>query len=164
MKLNIAIIFITACMLVTANSQAQVNRLVHYQGELKNSDGTPFEGTTDIRFSIYTRPNSDQSIWTETHRNVEIENGNYEVFLGSKDHLDLSFYEYYLEVDAKAPDVPARRVSIVGSGYNFRLWFLFAAYTIVWLAIFGYLLSISRRQKRIIAELENLARVSKVGV
>ncbi len=86
------------------------------------------------------------------------------MFLGSKDHLDLSFYEYYLEVDAKAPDVPARRVSIVGSGYNFRLWFLFAAYTIVWLAIFGYLLSISRRQKRIIAELENLARVSKVGV
>jgi CcmD family protein len=38
------------------------------------------------------------------------------------------------------------------------LYYLFAAYTAVWLALFGYLLSIGRRARRLEREIEDLRR------
>ncbi len=140
---------------------AQVPRLVHYQGVLKQSDGQPFDGQVDLHFNLYDRPRARVPIWSETHRNVTVTDGRYEVLLGSENPLALSFYEYVLEVRPEGFEGGARRVTIVGSGYTFRLWFLFAAYTVVWLAIFLYLLSISRRQRKIIAELEALAQTAR---
>lgn len=157
MKINLTIFLF---LMMTINSQAQVPRLVHYQGVLENGDGTPFNGTTDLHFSIYARPLSEQPIWSETHANVKITDGKYEVFLGSQNPLNLSFYEYFLEVKAEGMAAAGPKIAIAGSGYNFRLWFLFAAYTIVWLAIFLYMLTISRRQKNIISELQMLAKVT----
>lgn len=142
-------------------SPAQVARLVHYQGAYQNSDGSPFNGNLNLKFSIYKSMRSEKAIWSETHINVEITDGKYEVLLGSVNPLKLSFYKYYLEVKPEGEETAAERVTIVGSGYNYRLNFLMAAYTIVWLAIFLYLLSISRRQKRIIADLETVAAVTQ---
>ena len=141
--------------------QAQLPKLVHYQGVLQNNDGTNFNGTTNLRFAIYPEPDSDSPIWSEAHNNVAVSDGNYEVLLGSQKPLKLSFYEYFLEVTGEGVDAQSPRVAIVGSGYNFRLWFLFAAYTIVWLAIFAYLLSISQRQKKIIIEMKELVQRQK---
>lgn len=152
---RLLLIFCIVTFLYTFAS-AQVPRLVHYQGELNTAEGNAFSGTTDITFSIYDRPLADNPIWSEVHENVEVENGTYGVMLGSKNPLKLSFYEYYLEANAAQLEAKSDRKMIVGSGYNYRLWFLFAAYTIVWLAIFLYILSLSRRQKKIIAELQAL--------
>lgn len=139
--------------------QAQVARLVHFQGTVTDSTGNAFAGSTDLTFSIYGRLRSGQPFWSETHDNVQVTDGTYSVLLGSKNPLKLSFYEYFLEVSSDHVATGERRVMIVGSGYNFRLWFLFSAYTVVWLALFLYIFSISRRQKRIISELEILAEV-----
>jgi CcmD family protein len=38
------------------------------------------------------------------------------------------------------------------------LYYLFAAYTAVWVAIFGYLLSIGRRARQLEREIEELRR------
>ncbi len=152
------VLFISFVGLVSHTS-AQVARLVHYQGMLKTSDGSHFTGAADLYFSIYQRPLSETPIWSEQHKNVEVKDGHYEVLLGSQNPLNLSFYEYFLEVRADALGVKGPRIPIAGSGYNFRLKFLFAAYTIVWLALFLYMLSLARRQKKIIAELETLAKV-----
>ncbi|RMF57715.1 MAG: CcmD family protein [Calditrichaeota bacterium] len=143
-------------------AQAQVARLVHYQGTLQNEDGTPFTGTTDLYFSIYRSFTSERPIWSEVHKDVQVEDGQYEVLLGSSTPLKLSFYEYTLGVKRSETDPNEIRTTIVGSGYNYRLSFLFAAYTIVWLAIFLYLVSISRRQKKLIAELQTLAQANVV--
>lgn len=152
-----SLILLAILMNMPVAMQAQVPRLVHYQGELNNEDGTPFEGLTDLHFSIFTSISGDKPIWSEIHKNVSIANGSYEVLLGSQNPLDLSFHEYFLDIKVAGSNSSDRRVKIVGSGYNFRLSFLFAAYTIVWVAIFGYLLSISRRQKKLIAELSVLS-------
>jgi CcmD family protein len=40
-----------------------------------------------------------------------------------------------------------------------NLGFLFAAYVIVWLLIVGYMFSISRRQKRLVQEIETLKQI-----
>ncbi|MGH7598756.1 MAG: CcmD family protein [bacterium] len=45
------------------------------------------------------------------------------------------------------------------SSSNKNLWFLFAAYFIVWLLIVGYLFSLSRRQKKLVQELETLKQI-----
>ncbi len=138
--------------------QAQTPRLMHYEGQLKDEQGQPFVGVTDLVFNIYKTANGESPIWSESHVGVQIENGNYGVLLGSKTPLKLSFFEYYLEVKTSTVTAGQPRRMIVGSGYNFRLWFLFAAYTIVWVAIFIYVLSIGRRQKKIAAELAALTR------
>ena len=42
-----------------------------------------------------------------------------------------------------------------------NLNFLFAAYTIVWLLVIGYLFSLSRRQKKLAQEIETVKQQSK---
>ncbi len=158
MKQFFLIVFILGNIFMIKESQAQVARLVHYQGFHENSDGSPFNGKTELYFSLYRSQQSQKALWSEVHKNVEISAGNYQVLLGSQNPLKLSFYEYYLEVKVEGEEVAGPKIEIVGSGYNYRLNFLFAAYTIVWLAIFLYLLSISRRQKKLISELEVLAK------
>lgn len=138
---------------------SQTARLVHYQGSLMQEDGTSFNGTSDLTFNLYSRIDSEEPIWSEEHKNVQVTDGSYDVLLGSRNPLKLSFYEYYLEVQAAGVNTESPRKMIVGSGYNYRLWFLFAAYTIVWVALFAYVISIARRQKRIIADLEMLSKV-----
>lgn len=44
---------------------------------------------------------------------------------------------------------------------NKNLWFLFAAYFIVWLLIVGYLFSLSRRQKKLVQEIETLKQMQQ---
>jgi len=156
---KIILFIITVFLAIPLIIEAQVPRLVHYEGTLSSDDGSPFTGTTDLQFSIFSSLKSENSLWSEMHKNVEISDGNYEVFLGSQNPLNLSYYEYFLEVKAENVTSNNSRTMIVGSGYNFRLKFLFAAYTIVWVAISIYLFSISRRQKKLIADLETLAKV-----
>ncbi|MFQ5651878.1 MAG: CcmD family protein [bacterium] len=139
---------------------AQPARLVHYQGVLLDQDGNRFTGTTDLHFSIYDTFRSEKQMWSETHTNVTIQDGVYDVLLGSENPLKLSFIEYYLTVKAEGFESESRTM-IVGSGYTDRLWFLFSAYTIVWLAIFLYVLSIARRQRKIITDLELLSEANK---
>ena len=156
---KIILFMITIFLIIPFASQAQVPRLVHYQGTLNNSDDTSFTGTTDLKFTVCSPRKSEKPLWSEVHKNVEISDGSYEVFLGSQNPLNLSYYEYFLEVKAENVNSNSARTMIVGSGYNFRLKFLFAAYTVVWVAISVYLVSISRRQKKLLFDLETLAKV-----
>jgi CcmD family protein len=154
MKIRLAFLIFAISVAAGSAANAQVPRLVHYQGMMKNEDGTPFSGAADLVFSIYQRPMAETPLWSETHRNVAISDGKYEVLLGGEIPLNLSFYEYFLEVKSEDGALKTPRVAIAGSGFNYRINFLFAAYTIVWLALFIYLVSISRRQKRVIEELQ----------
>jgi len=156
---KIILFMITIFLIIPFASRAQVPRLVHYQGRLNNSDDTSFTGTSDLKFTVFSSPKSEKPLWSEVHKNVEISDGSYEVFLGSQNPLNLSYYEYFLEVKAENVNSNSARTMIVGSGYNFRLKFLFAAYTVVWVAISVYLVSISRRQKKLLFDLETLAKV-----
>jgi len=98
---KIILFMITIFLIIPFASQAQVPRLVHYQGTLNNSDDTSFTGTTDLKFTVFSSPKSEKPLWSEVHKNVEISDGSYEVFLGSQNPLNLSYYEYFLEVKAE---------------------------------------------------------------
>lgn len=49
------------------------------------------------------------------------------------------------------------------SAANKNLDFLFAGYTVVWLLLLGYLLSLGRKQKRLEAEIEMLKQMKQEG-
>ena len=63
---------------------AEVPHLINYQGILTEIDGTPITGTHDLTFTVY--PDSGfaaPAYWTEEHLGVEVEEGLYNVILGS---------------------------------------------------------------------------------
>lgn len=69
--------------LLSSVSVAQVPRTISYQGRLSDASGLPISGTRNITFSLYTTATGGSPIWTETHNNVPISNGLYNVMLGS---------------------------------------------------------------------------------
>jgi len=152
-----AVLTLLVLLLSISAGYSQTARYYHFEGALSKKDNAPFSGTVDLEFKIYKTPRAEQAEWRETHRAVAVENGKFSVMLGSHTPLKLSFYEYYLDFTVSPEDVvtPPRRM-IVGSGYNYRLWFLFAAYTIVWLAIFCYVLILGKKQRKISTELNAL--------
>jgi len=42
-----------------------------------------------------------------------------------------------------------------------NFWYLFAAYTIIWLVLFGYVLVLNSRQKKLHTEVEQLKTAKK---
>jgi len=144
-------------------ASAQVARLVHYEGTLSDAEGKPFTGTKDLTFNLYIRPGAENPAWSEVHHGVEVVDGHFGVLLGGANPLKLSFYEYFMEVKADGVVADQPRKMIVGSGYNYRLWFLFAAYSVVWLALFAYMLVLSRKQKRIVSDLQGLLQSQREG-
>ncbi len=60
--------------------------MMNYQGILKDSGGAPLTGQYDLTFTIYRYDQATgyQSIWTETHNDVQITNGLFNVLLGSE--------------------------------------------------------------------------------
>jgi len=158
MKRHLLFVIALALLCTPLTMQAQVARLVHYQGTLTDDAGNPLNGTVSLEFNIYGNIRSTEALWSEVHDSVQVTDGTYAVMLGSKNPLKLSFYEYFLGVRRTDSDRELERKMIVGSGYNYRVSFLFAAYSIVWVALFGYFLSLSRKQKKIITDLQQISK------
>ena len=55
---------------------------ISFQGQLLDADGNPVDGTTNITFSI------PGTTWTETHADVQIQEGMFGILLGRKNSLD----------------------------------------------------------------------------
>ena len=134
---------------------------MHYQGAFDDKDGAIYNGEYNLTFSIYEARTSQTPLWSETHENVTISNGQYAVLLGSENPLSLTFHEYLLQVTCAETNYTGFKTAIVGPGYNYRMSFLFAAYTIVWMAIVVYLVSISRRQRNLFKALGRMEEIKK---
>jgi len=68
---------------------AGVPKLISFEGKLTEKDGTPITGLREIRFRIYESEDSEIPIWVET-RQVAIDNGFYNILLGSVNPLSFS--------------------------------------------------------------------------
>jgi hypothetical protein len=82
-RLRFLVLFVLGVLLLSAPA-AGVPRLVNYQGVLTDTGDIPLDGSYDLRFSIY--PDSlvaTPSIWTELHTGVDVDDGLFNVILGS---------------------------------------------------------------------------------
>ena len=82
---------VIALILVTAHfSLADVPRLINYQGKLYDSAGNPLTGQYEVTFRLYNVESGGTHVWSET-RNVNCENGLYNVILGLTAPIDPDF-------------------------------------------------------------------------
>jgi len=62
---------------------AQVPHLINYQGYITDDGGTPIDGTVEITFSVWDAATGGTQLWTETHSSVSVDEGLFNVLLGS---------------------------------------------------------------------------------
>ncbi len=82
-KLIVVIIFV----LFGNNVFAEFQKVINYQGKLTDKQNNVLTGTFRLTFFLYKDINGDgvseTQVWTETHDNVLVQQGNYSVLLGN---------------------------------------------------------------------------------
>jgi hypothetical protein len=119
MKSLVNVLLAVAVLLLAAASIADVPRLVNYQGILTDSSGQPLDGSHDLTFKIY--PDSGAAtpaIWVEDHTGVDVDEGLFNVILGSGTAIPEGLFSdperwIGIAVDADVEMYPRMRITSV---------------------------------------------------
>lgn len=99
-----------------------VPQLISYQGSLTDSTGTPLDTTVSITFTIYDASSGGMNLWTETHPSVVIENGLFQVLLGSVTALsELFSANRWLGITVGGDTEMSPRQQIVSVAHAYRV-------------------------------------------
>lgn len=99
-------------------------QLLNYQGRLTDSLGNPTNDTVSIVFSIYDNSTGGSSKWTETHANVIVKDGLFNVLLGSLIPVHDTVFSkgpnrwISITVDSDPEIAPRMRIASVGYAIN----------------------------------------------
>jgi len=118
--LTITIVAIVLSISFQSLAFSDVPHLIGYQGRLTDTSGTPREGSYSITFRIYDAEAAGNLLWSETHSNVTVTNGIFDILLGSATPLDLPFdKQYYLAIQVGSdPEMtPKQQIASVGYAY-----------------------------------------------
>lgn len=99
-----------------------IHHRINYQGMLTDDAGIPLNGTYDLTFAIYSVSSGGSALWDETHSDVFVEGGLFNVILGSTEAIPSSVFEAaerYLgiKVGTDAELEPRIRLTSVGYAY-----------------------------------------------
>lgn len=123
------VVLAAAALLVAALSgegSCLIPRLVNYQGVVTDASGVVINGTHTLTFGIYAEPEdiAGGAFWTEVHTGVALEDGLFNVILGSIVTLPENLFSYgadrYLgvKVDGDAEMRPRMRITSVPWAYK----------------------------------------------
>lgn len=117
-QLNILLVLLF--VLFTNFTFPQVPRIINYQGILLESDGQPVpEGEYTVTFSLYDEPGN--ILWSETHLQVFITEGLFQVHLGGIIPLELPFDQiYYLGIKINDDPELEPRMILTSAAYSIR--------------------------------------------
>jgi hypothetical protein len=107
-------IALAAMILLTITSTAfSVPMNLSYQGFILDNNGRPINGTVNIMFNLYVTEVDNQSIWAETHNDVIVSDGIFNVILGIESPLENEFFKdnLYLgiSIDGSSEMQPRRK-------------------------------------------------------
>jgi hypothetical protein len=113
----IASMLAVLCLLATAVLAAPPS-MVNYQGTLTDGTGNPLMGTHELTFNIYAYETGGDPLWTETHREVLLNMGIFNVMLGQWESLLPDLFEgswrwIGISVDEGAEMIPRMRMTSV---------------------------------------------------
>ena len=106
-------------------TKASINPQINFQGKLTNPNGTNVtDGTYSIVFSIYTVDTGGVAVWTETQPSVSVNDGIFQVALGSITSLpgsvDFNGSSLWLGIKVGADAEMTPRVQFTASPYAFN--------------------------------------------
>ena len=113
-------------LLCAGNASAEFKRLINFQGKLTDEDNNVLTGSYDITFRLYRIVDAEyQQAWSEQHTGVNVQNGNYNVLLGSGsgtpdgnwDNIDFSKENIWLGITVGFDDEMTPRIKISGVPY-----------------------------------------------
>lgn len=118
---NCLLAICTAVCMCLANAQAQVPRLINYQGALRQSAGSDApDSVYAMRFALYDREAGGAALWEEAH-SVMVTEGIFDVVLGATKALDLPFDRpYWLGLTVEPEIEMTPRVALTAVGYSLR--------------------------------------------
>jgi|GEM_PF-867671 len=107
--------FLIAVFCTAFSSYADGPQMINYQGYLTDAAGDPIDYPVDITFRIYDDSTAGNLLWDESHLAVSVEQGVFNVLLGSVDSISVAVFDgdtRYLEiaVDGRGPMTPRRRM------------------------------------------------------
>lgn len=112
--------FLLILVLIFSISQAQIPRIINYQGILLGQDEKPVaEGDYKLTFRLYAE--ADSLAWTEVHTNVYVADGMFHVLLGTVNYLGISFDKpYFLGIQVGNDPELQPRMTMTSACYSFR--------------------------------------------
>jgi hypothetical protein len=108
-----------------AVAAGNVPSVVNYQGHLKDDSGVPLDGTYDITFRIYDSVSAPTALWTETHSDVTVREGYFNVLLGYSTPLPDDLFvapDRYIGVTVAPHDEMTPRQRFASVPYAFHAW------------------------------------------
>jgi hypothetical protein len=123
----IALAFCLSLFFMTSIITAEAPRMISYQGQLTGPGGAIIaDSSFDFTFSIYCESTGGSPLWTETHLDVEVKDGFFDVYLGSNVPIpDIALEpdgggcpETYLEITVSG-EIIVPRSRLVSSPYTF---------------------------------------------
>jgi hypothetical protein len=106
---------------LVVQGQAAIPQTINFQGYLTNPAGTPITGTVPMVLSIYAQESGGTALWTESHPDVVLLSGVYNILLGSITPLGLLFNApYYLGIQVGADPEMTPRLPMSSVGYAYR--------------------------------------------
>jgi len=102
---------------------SSVPTMISYQGQLLDSGGNPVpDGTYSMTFKLYDVPSGGTAFWEETHPNVQVTDGLFNVLLGVYIPFEPDDFTgtTYLGVTVESDPEMTPKQQIVSVGYAFR--------------------------------------------
>jgi hypothetical protein len=78
-------------LLLPVVAQAAAPSLIPVTGYLVDSDGAPVNDSVELHLKLYTSPSASTTLWTED-QTVDVDNGQFTVYLGDQDALTLDTF------------------------------------------------------------------------
>jgi hypothetical protein len=101
---------------------AQVPQMINYQGKLTMPGTCALDTTISMTFKIYADPTTPTSLWSETQSSVTVEDGIFNVLLGSVNSIPTSVFNgstRYLGIKVGGDSEMSPRTPMVSVGYAY---------------------------------------------
>ncbi len=114
-----AMIFLSVLWGMT-EARASVPHQINYQGHVTDDQGTPLTGSYQFIFRIFDLETGGLPLWMESHENVAVRSGLFNVILGAIFPLNLDFDEtYWLEIKFEG-EVMSPRLKMTSTGQAYH--------------------------------------------
>ena len=116
------ILLITIIIFKLMNIASAVPMNISYQGFILDNNGSPINSSVSITFNLYSKEVDNQSLWNETHTEVIVTDGIFNVILGTENAFtnDLFDNDLYLDISIDGSSEISPRRKLTSTAFSIR--------------------------------------------